>query len=80
MDDKLKIIELNGRWSVGFNDVEIVAFAGPDARARAERQWSELSQLLSQTHLAAPGRDSRDRNRDGIEPGPPTSKAFTAPR
>ena len=70
MDDKLKIFELNGRWSVGFNNTEIVAFAGPDARARAERQWAELTQLLSVTHWAAAEKDSRELIEDGTEPRP----------
>jgi hypothetical protein len=73
MDDKLKISELNGRWSVGFNDREIVAFAGPDARASAERQWSELSQLLSVTHTAPFANDSAESNHDGNEPRPSSS-------
>ena len=65
MDDKLKVFELNGRWSVGFNDTEIVAFSGPDARARAERQWAELTQLLSVTALAG---DKGSRELADIEP------------
>jgi hypothetical protein len=69
MDDKLQIFELNGRWSVGFNNTEIVAFAGPDARARAERQWSELTQLLS-VAPAAPLDDSGVVNDDGTHPRP----------
>jgi len=70
MDDKLKVFELNGRWSVGFNNTEIVAFAGPDARARAERQWSELTQLLSVNRPAAAERAPRDPNEDAAQPWP----------
>jgi hypothetical protein len=70
MDDKLKVFELNGRWSVGFNNTEIVAFAGPGARARAERQWVELTQLLCFTDLAAWHRDTHELNDDGTGPRP----------
>jgi hypothetical protein len=78
MDDKLKVFELNGRWSVGFNNTEIVAFAGPDARARAERQWSELTQLLSVTRAAARDDDFRPLNGDGTETRPSPGKSFTS--
>jgi hypothetical protein len=78
MDDKLKVFELNGRWSVGFNNTEIVAFAGPDARARAERQWAELTQLLSATHWDAAGHTSREVIDDGTEPRP-SPPAFISP-
>jgi hypothetical protein len=65
MDDKLKVTELNGRWSVGFNNTEIVAFAGPDARARAERQRLELTQLLSATHQSGAAGDIPRLKDDG---------------
>lgn len=77
MDDKLQIFELNGRWSVGFNNTEIVAFAGPDARARAERQWSELTQLLSLTP-AAPLDDSVVANDDDTQPRPSPGQPTTS--
>jgi len=79
MDDKLQVFELNGRWSVGFNNTEIVAFAGPDARARAERQRSELTQLLSVIHWPVVDEEFRELNYDssGAEMSP--GKPFTSP-
>jgi hypothetical protein len=78
MDDKLKIFELNGRWSVGFNNTEIVAFAGPDARARAERQCSELTQLLSVAPWASTEKTLRGSIEDGTAPRPSPDKVFTS--
>jgi len=74
MEDKLKVFELNGRWSVGFNNTEIVAFAGPDARARAERQWSELTQLLAVTHSEGRDRSPHDLSGDATQPHPSSVK------
>jgi hypothetical protein len=79
MDDKLKVFELNGRWSVGFNNTEIVAFAGPDARARAERQWAELTQLLSATHSSSAAQHRRELLDDRSEPLPSPATPFVAP-
>ena len=76
MDDKLKVFELNGRWSVGFNNTEIVAFAGPDARARAERQWAELTQLLSVTPAAA-DKTAQEMTADAAEPHPSPGGTMT---
>jgi hypothetical protein len=64
MDDNLKVFELNGTWSVRFNNTEIVAFAGPDARERAERQRTELTELLSQTRSAALTKRTEGLDRD----------------
>jgi hypothetical protein len=79
MDDKLKVFELNGRWSVGFNNTEIVAFAGPDARARAERQWAELTQLLSATRSLPAVESERGLADDGTEPRPSPPTTLIAP-
>jgi hypothetical protein len=79
MDDKLKLFELNGRWSVGFDNTEIVAFAGPHAQARAERQRSELTQLLSVIHWPVANDDSRELNHDGVGLDPLPGKTLTSP-
>lgn len=55
----LTIREHNGRWSVSTgDDTEIVSFAGPRARERAERQRRELTDLLSRASRELPSRNS----------------------
>jgi hypothetical protein len=47
MPDSLSIREHNGTWCVSTRDnTDIVSFAGPGARERAERQRQELLDLL----------------------------------
>lgn len=56
MPDSLNIREHNGTWSVSTRDnTDIVSFAGPGARERAERQRRELLDLLNASDEDAPG-------------------------
>lgn len=54
---RLEVVRVYGRsneWSVTFDGVYAVGFAGPDAQYRAERQREELELLLTKTGEPAP--------------------------